>query len=56
VADVRQLLEIAVTATQVSANEANQVGAYGSRTTIEWATRSIVTSRGWKLIRLPPHP
>jgi N-acetylglucosamine-6-sulfatase len=51
-----QLLEIAVTATQVSANEANQVGAYGSRTTIEWATRSIVTSRGWKLIRLPPHP
>jgi N-acetylglucosamine-6-sulfatase len=46
-----QLLEIAVTATQVSANEANQVGAYGSRTTIEWATRSIVTSNGWKLIR-----
>jgi N-acetylglucosamine-6-sulfatase len=45
-----QLLETAV-ADQVSYNEANQVGAYGSRTTIKWATRSIVTSQGWKLIR-----
>jgi N-acetylglucosamine-6-sulfatase len=45
-----QLLETAVTA-QVSANEANQVGAYGSRATIAWATRSIVTSKRWKLIR-----
>ena len=45
-----QLLETAVT-DQVSYNEANQVGAYGSRTTITWKTRSIVTSQGWKLIR-----
>jgi N-acetylglucosamine-6-sulfatase len=43
-----QLLETAVTA---QVREGNELGAYGSRATITWKTRSIVTSKGWKLIR-----
>jgi N-acetylglucosamine-6-sulfatase len=43
-----QLLETAVTA---QGREGNEFGAYGSRATITWKTRSIVTSKGWKLIR-----
>lgn len=47
-----QLLETAVT-DHMSDQAANRIGAYGSRTAITWAARSIVTSDGWKYIAYP---
>jgi N-acetylglucosamine-6-sulfatase len=47
-----QLLETAVT-DHMSDQAANQIAAYGSRATITWAARSIVTSDGWKYIAYP---
>jgi N-acetylglucosamine-6-sulfatase len=47
-----QLLESAVT-DYLPDRQADQLGAHGSRTTIAWAARSIVTSDGWKYIAYP---
>ncbi len=47
-----QLLEGAVTA-HMTDREASELGAHGSLTTITWATRSIVTSHGWKYTTYP---